>query len=328
MQSNGNYMQMQAGGLHPQQMEWLMQQQRMQGGSPQAVSASRAYHLEPMNVPQQQQQQQGQLSPHSSNAMMNNGVGGAHQYGPMGMLPPQQQMGMGGYGGPNMMMMAPQGGNGAAYAGANFGGTPSPLHNNNGGEAGAGEWNQVNFQNVFSNAADPQTQQNVFKLDDGKPLPFPPGHLLAQYPPDYQQQMVFYYRLLRLQYPELYQQYVDYYNTFYEPLYNPPAPTPEVKERRAPPPKKKNGPPPPQQQQRPTPPPQTAPPPQPMQPLPPPVQGSPQKKQEGLQRSNSNVSSGLTRQSSLRRQNSMRRAEVNHLKNEGGLKRLPSMHQS
>lgn len=345
--NNGSYMQMpNNGNIHPQQMEWLMQQQRMQG-SPMPAAASRAYHLEPMSA-QQQQSFQG------NGMMMMNGMGGMtpQQYGQMTMQPQQSQMGMGGgFGGPGGMSSVNtnnagnmNGGPGAAYS--NFAGMSSPHHGGPAGAGpngdsgmggmggmggGAGDWNQINFQGVFHTAADPQMQQNIFTQDDGKPLPFPPGHLLAQYPPDYQQQMVFYYRLLRLQYPELYQQYIDYYETFYEPLYFPRPPTPEVKERRQPPPKKKAAPP-PQPQPRPAPPPQpVAPPPPVMQPLPPPVQEAPVEpppKKPELQRSSSNLSGGLNRQSSMRRQNSMRRAEVNQLKNEGGLKRLPSMRKS
>lgn len=53
-----------------------------------------------------------------------------------------------------------------------------------------------------------------------------------------------------------------------------------------------------------------------------------QQQQGGLQRKASAMNGGgdaLNRQSSIRRQNSVRRNEVNQMKNEGGLKRLPSM---
>ena len=338
VQNNDNYVPVQNGSMYPQQMEWLMQQQRMQCNQ-QAINASRAYHLEPMNAAQQQQmgqmgqqslQQQPQTLSQTGSMMMSNGMGMLQPYGQMGgMLSPpspqqqqqqQQQMGMAGngmqgYGGPGGMGGAVQGGNG----------------NGLNGEGRAAEWSQINFQGVLHNAADLQLQQNLLKQDDGTPLPFPPSHLLAQYPPDYQQQMVFYYRLLRLQYPELYQQYVNYYETFYEPLYFPHPPTPEVKEHRVPPPKK--APPPQHLQPRPAPPPQpVASPPQMQQPLSPPVQEPPaeppHKKPEGLHHCSSTQNGGTGRQSSLRRQNSMRRAEVNQLKNEGGLRRLPSMRKS
>lgn len=366
VQNNDNYVPVQNGSMYPQQMEWLMQQQRMQCNQ-QAINASRAYHLEPMNAAQQQQMgQMGQQSPQqqpqtlsqTGSMMMSNGMGMLQPYGQMDGMPspppPQQQQQMGqqmgmagngmqGYGGPGGMGGTVQSGNGMAYGNCNFGGMASPHSlssgagsggNGNGlnGEGGAAEWSQINFQGVLHNAADPQLQQNLLKQDDGTPLPFPPSHLLAQYPPDYQQQMVFYYRLLRLQYPELYQQYVNYYETFYEPLYFPHPPTPEVKEHRVPPPKKK-APPPQHLQPRPAPPPQpVASPPQMQQPLSPPVQEPPaeppHKKPEGLQHCNSTLNGGTGRQSSLRRQNSMRRAEVNQLKNEGGLRRLPSMRKS
>jgi hypothetical protein len=344
-QNNGNYMQMQNGNMHPQQAEWLMQPQRMQGNQ-QAINASRVYHLEPMNVYQQPGQlppQQQQQMQHPGNAlMMNNGMGMPQQYNQMGMpaqVSPHQQMNGagGGYNGVGHSQMV---GNGVA--------SPHSLNNGMNGNGGSAsspsadgttmDWNQINFHGVFYSAADPQTQQSLMKMDDGKPLPFPPSHLLARYPPEYQQQMVFYYRLLRLQYPELYQQYVDYYETFYEPLYFPSPSTPEVREHRAPPPKKKNPPPPqpqPQQQQqpRPAPPPQPVAPLQPVaQPLPPSLQEPPMevppKRPEGPQPSVSSLGGNLSRQSSMRRQNSMRRAEVNQLKNEGGLKRLPSMRKT
>lgn len=324
MYDNGSYMQMQS-GIHPQQMEWVMQQQRAQGMNgtmqPRAQSAaSRAYHLEPIN----QQQHRG-----SAPGMMmlgpQSGAGGMNYGPPPAMMDDMQdgRMSPSPAGGPGMGAaygMKPTGYGGGAGMGMN---TNSPT-----GMTGVnGDWNSINFHGIFNNAANPQTQFSVASQDDGQPLPFPPGNILAQYPPDYQQQLVFYYRLLRLQYPELYQQYVTYYETYYEPLYYPAATSPEPdethekhKKRKQPSPQpapRHEAPPPPQPMPQPVhqPPPQQAPPPE--QP----------KQQNAMPRTTSNLSGGLKRQSSLRRQNSMRRNEVNQLKNEGGLKRLPSMRQ-
>ncbi|AIO01601.1 hypothetical protein LPMP_333110 [Leishmania panamensis] len=329
-------MQMQ-GNVHPQQMEWLMQQQQQQQQHPQCISqpfAPRAYHLEPMNALQQRQQcggAQGMMVGQQAGGSV--AGGGLPAYGPGPMVRDMQNGYMnplpagaarsGAYGTHGVPGNNPMGHGVAGYA-AGMGGTGTSQngnpHNFTAGFAGdTSGWNTINFNSIFNNVVDPQVQRAVAAQDDGKPLLFPPGHLLAQYPPEYQQQLVFYYRLLRLQYPELYQQYVDYYQMYYEPLYYPaPVPPPKddlrVKE--------------PQKQQ--LPPPQISMPPhQPVSPqpvyYPPPVEQP--KPQSNLPRTASNLSGGQTLQSSLRRQNSMRRNEVNQLKNEGGLKRLPSMRQ-
>ncbi|KPI88088.1 hypothetical protein ABL78_2818 [Leptomonas seymouri] len=329
----GSFMPLPPSGVQQMPREWLMRQQLSMGSNPMITPASRAYHLEPLSVlptsqhgnqsPPLQGQPQG-LYP-GSMKMMLNGMCMPMQHGQMVVPQQPQKMGMpciGGYGAPGMR--GPQSNSGAGYGSGNFGAMASPSNSSNlggvggatyglhGNDAGTGDWNQINGQGMFQCSGEAQ-MQNAVKEDDGRPLPFPPGHLLAQYPPVYQQQMIFYYRMLRLQYPDLYQQYMDYYETFYEPLYNPRSPTPEVKEYHAPPPRNKICSP-----LQPVAPPQL----QPVHYLPPSMP-EPPRKTEDLQRSNSTL--GISRQSSMRRQNSMRRAEVNQLKNEGGLKRLPSM---
>lgn len=47
------------------------------------------------------------------------------------------------------------------------------------------------------------------KCIDG--LPFPPSHLLALYPSSYQKDLICYYYQLQKLYPDLYNQYVQYY---------------------------------------------------------------------------------------------------------------------
>ncbi|GET92056.1 hypothetical protein, unknown function [Leishmania tarentolae] len=315
-------MQMQ-GNMYPQQMEWAMHQQLQQciQGNRQTV-ANRAYHLEPLK-PTQVQQQGGGIPGMMMGQPPGGGMmGGLLPYSAGPMIPqPADGVCATGYGAQGLC-----GNNTMGCSTALPGGVPN-LQNDNGVFAAAGfagktfDVNNINFNGIFNSAANPQLQWSVATQDEGKPLPFPPGKILAQYPPEYQQQLIFYYRLLRLQYPDLYQQYVDYYTMYYEPLYNPPPPSVsrnagEHKEPR------KTAPPQPQRQVPQMP---------PRQPMMPPMQEMPQKEPEipleGIRRSTSNLNGGLKRQSSLRRQNSMRRNEVNQLKNEGGLQRLPSMRQ-
>lgn len=306
-------------------------------GNRQAV-ASRAYHLEPINPLQLRQQggsMPGMIMQQPGGGMMD----GLSAYGPRPMVRGVQD----GHMGPPPADVARAAGDGTqgiygncsmSYGDAGMGGVHK-LQNGHAvlltaGCAGqASDWNNINFNGIFDSAVNPQVQSSVAVQDDCKPLPFPPGNLLAQYPPEYQQQLICYYRLLRLQYPELYQQYVDYYVMYYEPLYHP-APSSLSKDNLdAKQPRKKDSLLPktqwahmqPQQ-------PVTQ---QPVYQPPPPMEPVPQMEHalppESMGRTTSNLSRGMKRQSSLRRQNSMRRNEVNQLKNEGSLKRLPSMRQ-
>ncbi|KAG5469231.1 hypothetical protein LSCM4_02629 [Leishmania orientalis] len=322
------------GKIHPQHMEWLMQQ-GMQG-IPHAAT-SRAYHLEPMPA-LQPRQQHGSLLGVTMGQQPGGGVmGGISAYGPGPMI--------GGVHGGHTSLFPTGATAGAAYGvpsvhGAGLTGygaagcalgvgemqnaqSLSPALFAAGCTANSSEWNNANFSGIFNSAVDPKIQLAVAANDQNKPLPFPPGNLLAQYPTEYQQQLIFYYRLLRLQYPELYQQYVDYYEMYYEPLYHPQQSPPTKDDARPKKPKTKPRPPPQEltadMQRRP---------PEKLQPVhqsPSPVE--PPKTPNNVPRTASNLSGVLKRQSSLRRQNSMRRNEVNQMKNEGGLKRLPSMRQ-
>ncbi|CBZ30108.1 hypothetical protein, unknown function [Leishmania mexicana MHOM/GT/2001/U1103] len=321
------------GNMYSRQMEWAVHQQqpqRMQDNL-QGV-ASRAYHLEPIS-PLQTRQQGGCMPGMMVGQQPGCGVmNGLSAYGPRPMIGDAQDGHMGpqpgdvaratGYGTQGM-----HGNNSMGCGPAGMGGANN-LQNGNavlfaaGPAAKTPDWNNINFNGIFSNAVNPQVQSSVEVQDDGEPLPFPPGNLLAQYPLEYQQQLIFYYRLLRLQYPELYKQYVDYYVMYYEPLYHPAPPSLSKDDLNANQPRKKE--PSPRQTQRAQM--------QPQQPvMPQPVHQSPRMEHpmppEGIGRTTSNLSGGLKRQSSLRRQNSMRRNEVNQLKNEGSLKRLSSMRQ-
>lgn len=332
------FMQMQ-GSMYPRQMEWAVHQQQPQSmqGDRQAV-ASRAYHLEPISSLQLRQQggsMPGMIMQQPGGGMMD----GLSAYGPRPMIRGVQD----GHMGPQPADVARAAGDGTqgiygnnsmSYGAAGMGGVHK-LQNGNAvlfaaGSAGqASDWSNINFNGIFDSAVNPQVQSSVAVQDDCMPLPFPPGNLLAQYPPEYQQQLIFYYRLLRLQYPELYQQYVDYYVMYYEPLYHP-APSSlskdnlNVKQSRKKEPLL-------QQTQRAHMQPQQPVTPQPVYQPPPPMEQAPRTEHalspEGMGRTTSNLSGGLKRQSSLRRQNSMRRNEVNQLKNEGSFKRLPSMRQ-
>ncbi|KAG5469585.1 hypothetical protein LSCM1_02811 [Leishmania martiniquensis] len=321
------------GCIHPQHMEWLMQQ-RMQVVPP--AVAPRAYHLEPIAALPKRGSSQGVMTGQNPGGCV---MGGMSAYGPGPMVGEAQE------GRPSSFPAGFTGG--AAYVPPSVRGThltgygasgcvsgpaAMPYSQNThpalfaeGCAASNSDWNSINFNGIFNSALDPQIQLAVGAQDDGKPLPFPPGNLLAQYPTDYQQQLIFYYRLLRLQYPDLYQQYVDYYETYYKPLYHPEPLQPKKNNARPKQPKMKSLPlqPPPIQKtepqhyirERPQP---------VIQPAPPVEQP---KTPNSIPRTASNLSGGLKRQSSLRRQNSMRRNEVNQTKNEGGLKRLPSMRQ-
>ncbi|KAG5495269.1 hypothetical protein JKF63_02325 [Porcisia hertigi] len=328
-------MQMQS-NIHPQQMEWLMHQQHqlhMQGS--QQAMAPRAYRLEPLNAKQQFANAQGMMIGQQCRGGM---MGGMSAYGPGSMVGDVQDGHSGSFGagvgsGAAYSAHGPQGMYSLAYGAAGMGG-PNNTQKGQGAPIFAGtarngsDRGNINFHEVFDTAANPLTQLSVATQDDGKPLPFPPGKILAQYPTEYQQQLVFYYRLLRLQYPELYQQYVDYYVKYYEPLYYPPAPSSPIKED-FPDKQVKKPPPPPLQPKAPR---AETPRLQPIVSQHPitlrsPAQSSPEQPAppESIPRTVSNLSGGLKRQSSLRRQNSIRRSEVHQLKNEGGLRRLSSM---
>ncbi|CAD2221401.1 hypothetical protein AGDE_13201 [Angomonas deanei] len=196
-------------------------------------------------------------------------------------------------------------------------------------------WGQQNGFPQQMNFNPQGMQQGGYQEEE--PLPFPPAHILAQYPPDYRQEQIVYYQQLRRQQPELYQQYVDYYNAYYDPLYsNDDARLPDSGEaapsnnnnnnnynnnynnnnmdynQRA------------QQQQH-----EQANYAQ-YQNQPEPQHQQQQSSSTGLQRQASTLSQGgtLNRQSSIRRVNSMKRNEVNQMKNTGGLQRLPSMRKN
>ncbi|AYU82299.1 hypothetical protein, unknown function [Leishmania donovani] len=332
-------MQMQ-GNMYPRQMEWAVHQQQPQSmqGNRQAV-ASRAYHLEPIST-MQLRQQRGSMPGMMIGQQPGGGMmDGLSTYGPRPMIRDVQD----GHMGPQQADAARAAGYGTqgmygshlmSYGAAGMGGVNN-LQNGNAalfaaGSAGqASEGNSINFNGIFNSAVNPQVQSSVAVQDDGKPLPFPPGNLLAQYPPEYQQQLIFYYRLLRLQYPELYQQYVDYYVMYYEPLYHPAPSSLSKDDLNGGQQRKKE--PLLQQTQRAHMQRQQPAMPQPGYQPPPPMEQAPRMEHalpsEVMCRTTSNLSGGLKRQSSLRRQNSMRRNEVNQLKNEGSLKRLPSMRQ-
>lgn len=169
--------------------------------------APKPFYLESLNPqnPQQQQQQQLQqqqqaFQGHGVNPMM----GGAYMapYGAQQMQPfyaPQQQQ-------QQQMMMTMNGAQALPLQQQYyFAAAPQQMAAMPGGGA--------------PNAM-PALGYGANNVDMEEPLPFPPSHLIAEYPPEFQQQLIVYYHQMRRIYPDLYAQYCEYYSTYYEPLYD------------------------------------------------------------------------------------------------------------